>query len=96
MDAGMNICTGHALRAALLAAHEGQTFLQFLTQLVHRLPRLECISTHYANTDYCRSHYSSIPTAARLMKALLSRARCASDWLIGRLSTSYLLRLNLL
>ena len=53
MDAGMNICTGHALRAALLAAHEGQTFLQFLTQLVHRLlPRLEYISTHYANTDY--------------------------------------------
>ena len=53
MDAGMNICTGHALRAALLAAHEGQTFLQFLTQLVHRLlPRLEYICTHCANTDY--------------------------------------------
>ena len=35
MDAGMNICTGHALRAALLAAHDGQGFLAFLTQLVH-------------------------------------------------------------
>jgi len=34
MDAGMNICTGHGLRAALLASHEGQTFLQFLTEMV--------------------------------------------------------------
>ena len=35
MDAGMNICTGHALRAALFAAHDGQSFFEFLRQLVH-------------------------------------------------------------
>jgi len=35
MDAGMNIATGASLRTALLAAHGGETFREFLRLMVH-------------------------------------------------------------
>jgi hypothetical protein len=40
MDAGMMIATGTALRENLLKAHEGQTFIEFLTGLVRGAPSI--------------------------------------------------------
>ena len=40
MDAGMMISTGVALREALLAAHDGETFTAYLTGLVHGAPTI--------------------------------------------------------
>jgi hypothetical protein len=40
MDAGMNLATGHRLRDDLLAAHDGLSFFEFLTEFVRGAPNV--------------------------------------------------------
>jgi hypothetical protein len=82
MDAGMNIATGHGLRDTVLAEHDGETFIEYLTDCAYG--PAHAASTHARRPLPLRAHAcqatwprASATAARRRRRQLTARMQLA-------------------